>query len=53
MGGIFVWPNVQTGRNGACTKDATQKVVAMSAPTFPAGTDIAVCCKVSTITVSR
>jgi len=53
MGGIFVWPNVQTGRNGACTKDATQKVVAMSAPAFPAGTDIAICCKVGTIVVLR
>jgi hypothetical protein len=53
MGGIFVWPNVQTGRNGACMKDATQKVVAMSASAFPAGTDIAVCCKVGTITISR
>lgn len=53
MGGIFVWPNVQTGRNGACTKDATQKVVAMSASAFLAGTDIAVCCKVGIITVSR
>jgi hypothetical protein len=53
MGGIFVWPNVQTGRNGACTKATTQEVVAMSASAFLAGTDIAVCCKVGTITVSR
>ena len=41
------------GRNGACMKDATQKVVAMSASAFPAGTDIAVCCKVGTMKVTE